>query len=243
MGTAPENQPLLRHGGIALTPGGLRVIGPQSRPYAELSGNDHSLIRALRPMDWHRWLRIDAASYADRAGPLPGHLAVTAQEVVRFATASPSKLQAAALIEAWLEESSNRATYSPDHRLQGLSLIDTIEQAIINPDVQTAQVLCRITGLNHPALARICKLTFGFTPKLLLCRERFLRSFAAIIPLPRGSWAEAIDPAYVDQSHFIRDSHRFLGMCPSDFLALTAPMKGAAFRVICSGRSQTAVAA
>ena len=216
----PKSQILLRHGGIILGATGLLLVGPQSRPNPSISQNGYILLRALSPADWHGWLQIDASSHADRVGLLPDMLANSAHEVMRFAQRADSpqhadsKSLAALQIEVWLEESINRAGQGDDHRL-----ITLIDRAIRDPEVMTAQDLCLRTGLNHPRQARICKQTFGFTPKLLLCRERFLRSFISICALPRGAWAEAIDPAYVDQSHFIRDAHRFLGMCPSDYLA------------------------
>jgi hypothetical protein len=37
---------------------------------------------------------------------------------------------------------------------------------------------------------------------------------------PYEEWRDFLDPLYVDQSHFIRDFHRFMNMSPSHYLAL-----------------------
>lgn len=35
-----------------------------------------------------------------------------------------------------------------------------------------------------------------------------------------GPWVKLLDDTYYDQSHFVRDFHRFMGMAPSDYFAL-----------------------
>ena len=57
-------------------------------------------------------------------------------------------------------------------------------------------------------------------PKVLLRRQRFLRSFAAIREHPPGLWARLIDPGYVDQSQFVRDFRDFMGMPARTYFAV-----------------------
>jgi len=72
---------------------------------------------------------------------------------------------------------------------------------------------------------------FGFPPKTLLMRARLLRSILAL-KLSGGSQTgySAIDPAYFDDSHFVRDARRFLGMTPRQFLQLETPYLNASMR-------------
>ena len=65
---------------------------------------------------------------------------------------------------------------------------------------------------------------FGFTPKLLMRRARFLRSLHAVAQAPVAARATAIDPSYTDYSHFVRDAQHFLGMSPQAFLKLDTPL-------------------
>ena len=48
-------------------------------------------------------------------------------------------------------------------------------------------------------------------------RARFLRSLHAIRRAEPSERTAAIDPGYTDYSHFVRDSHAFLGMSPQAF--------------------------
>lgn len=79
-------------------------------------------------------------------------------------------------------------------------------------------------GLPLRSLNRLTASTFGFSPKLLLRRSRFLKSLVAAIREPGRPLSETIDAAYFDQSHFIRDSHDFLGMAPQKFLDAVTPL-------------------
>lgn len=85
-------------------------------------------------------------------------------------------------------------------------------------------------GIPGHRLLRLCQRHFGFPPKTLLMRARLLRSILALklngSPVGYGG----IDPAYCDDSHFVRDAHRFLGMTPRQFLQLETPYLDASMR-------------
>jgi len=73
-------------------------------------------------------------------------------------------------------------------------------------------------------LQRLTNRAFGFPPKILLRRARFLRSLHAMRASRRGEASSVIDPAYTDYSHFVRDSQDFLGMSPQAFLNFDMPL-------------------
>ena len=73
-------------------------------------------------------------------------------------------------------------------------------------------------------LERLAARAFGFPPKLLLRRARFLRSLHAVRRVESHDRNTAIDPGYTDYSHFVRDAHTFLGMSPGAFLKLDRPL-------------------
>jgi len=85
-------------------------------------------------------------------------------------------------------------------------------------------------GMNIRSLERLSRRAFGFPPKLLIRRQRFLRSLARFMLDPSLKWLGALDYHYHDQSHFVRDFRRFMGMVPSAYARLDKPFMIAAAR-------------
>ncbi|MES2421872.1 MAG: hypothetical protein V4595_11325 [Pseudomonadota bacterium] len=80
------------------------------------------------------------------------------------------------------------------------------------------------------ALRRLSVRHFGFPPKMLLMRARFLRSLLRLMAAGEAADYALIDDSYFDASHFLRDSGTFLGMTPRRFMALTKPFLEASLR-------------
>lgn len=79
-------------------------------------------------------------------------------------------------------------------------------------------------GMSVRTLERICRRYFGFSPKLLMRRQRFMRSLASYM-LHRGKkWTEVMDADYHDQAQFTREFREFMTMNPSEYAALTHPI-------------------
>jgi methylphosphotriester-DNA--protein-cysteine methyltransferase len=102
--------------------------------------------------------------------------------------------------------------------------IGRVEAALVEPAVQSVRDLAEASGLSMRALQRLAKRAFGFPPRLLLRRARFLRSLHAMRAAQRGDGASVIDQSYTDYSHFVRESHEFLGMSPQAFLGHDMPL-------------------
>ncbi|WP_052507966.1 AraC family transcriptional regulator [Sphingomonas hengshuiensis] len=85
-------------------------------------------------------------------------------------------------------------------------------------------------GIGKRALLGLTKRYFGFPPKILSMRTRFLRALTGMLLQPDVPDFSAIAPGYHDASHFIRDANRFLGMTPRRFLAIDMPYTRAALR-------------
>ena len=94
-------------------------------------------------------------------------------------------------------------------------------------------------GISSRSLERLSLKAFGFSPKLLLRRQRFLRSLAQFTLDPSLTWIRTLDFHYVDQVHFVRDFRRFMGMSPRSYGALDHPLMRAAVH----GRTAAAGAA
>ncbi|WP_299195064.1 helix-turn-helix domain-containing protein [uncultured Erythrobacter sp.] len=108
--------------------------------------------------------------------------------------------------------------------------IAAISAALVDPELATVAELADRVAMNIRSLERLTKRAFGFTPKLLLRRQRFLRSLSQFMLDPSLKWLSTLDYHYHDQAHFVRDFKRFMGMSPSTYAALDKPFLVAAAR-------------
>jgi AraC-like DNA-binding protein len=102
--------------------------------------------------------------------------------------------------------------------------IAACQEALRDPDIGEAGVLQERLGLSAKALERFCCRYFGFTPKLLLRRQRFVRSLAQYMLDPTLKWIDALDDQYHDQAQFVREFKAFMGLTPSEYAALPHPI-------------------
>jgi AraC-like DNA-binding protein len=91
------------------------------------------------------------------------------------------------------------------------------QEALRDPDIANVAELGERLDINRRSLERLCGRYFGFPPKLLLRRQRFLRSLAQFMLEPVASWSAALDWQYYDQAQFVRDFRSFMGVTPSDY--------------------------
>jgi AraC-like DNA-binding protein len=103
------------------------------------------------------------------------------------------------------------------------SAIRACQEAHRDSAIARVEELAERVGVSQRSLERLCARYFGFPPKTLLRRQRFLRSLAHFALNPRGSWARALDGQYTDQAHFVRDFRAFMGMTPSEYADMPHP--------------------
>ena len=111
-----------------------------------------------------------------------------------------------------------------DLPVPGEDLIVAVHQAILDPEVATVAQLVERTGIALHSLERLTRRYFGFTPQLLLRRQRFLRSLAHYMLDSSLKWIGAIDGQYHDQAQFVRDFKAFMGLSPRQYAALPHPI-------------------
>ena len=102
--------------------------------------------------------------------------------------------------------------------------------AMVDDDIASVADLSGRIGISSRSLERLSLRAFGFSPKLLLRRQRFLRSLAQFMLDPSLTWIKTLDYQYVDQAHFVRDFKRFMTMSPSSYAALDHPVLRSAAR-------------
>jgi AraC-like DNA-binding protein len=102
--------------------------------------------------------------------------------------------------------------------------IARVHAALVSGEHAAVHDLAEACGISVRTLERISTRYFGFSPKLLMRRQRFMRSLTTFM-LQRGlHWTEAMDAHYHDQAQFTREFHEFMTMNPSEYAALDHPI-------------------
>lgn len=194
------------------------MFGPTSRVTWSESGPGLTVGIGLRPCGWARLVRADAAAWADRVGSPDGLLGLDTSAVARRLGELTDDEEVPALFDDVLTKATARGSRLDE------AAVAAVEAALLDPDVLTVGALAERIAVSTRSLERLSRRAFGFTPKLLLRRARFLRSLHAVARSGAAERAAAIDPSYTDYSHFVRDAHDFLGMSPQAFLSLDTPL-------------------
>lgn len=108
--------------------------------------------------------------------------------------------------------------------------IQRTHQAILSDRFTSVKALADELGTSTRTLERFARRHFGFAPKLLLRRQRFLRSLARFMVDPTMRWLDTLDGQYHDQAQFVRDFKHFMLMRPGEYAAMDHPIAGTAVR-------------
>jgi AraC-like DNA-binding protein len=204
------------------------VVGPSSHAALISCVSMRIVSFGLLPLGWRRFFGENASRYADRP--------VEASEFPAGA------ILAKLLPQLQATDNLNEITTIFDSALLGLlrnskpidlaeeAAIEKAHSALLDPEIASVAALTEYVGITTLQMERLSKRVFGFPPKLLLRRQRFLRTLAVVLAEPRSKWGEILDPQYYDQAHFNRDFRRFFGMSPRDYLAMPRPIVAAAAR-------------
>ena len=199
------------------------VTGPTSRATRFRIGRGHSWGLGLLPLGWASFFGVAASDYANRC--IDGRRDPAFRALVPLADAlarsSGDYAEDLALIEAHMARLL-------DQRMAVDPAIVALNDALVDPAMTSVADLTERLGMNVRSLERLSRRVFGFAPKLLLRRQRFLRSLARFMLDPSLTWLKTLDRQYHDQSHFIRDFRYFMGMSPRAYARLDKPMMVAA---------------
>lgn len=196
----------------------LAFMGPTSQAgQVAVEGSGTLIGVGLRPAGWAQLFGGDLSRHANRVVPLA--MLDGGGEALRDALAAAEAAgdTPVAAFAAWLETRLQRRPPA-DPRVALLT------QLLDDPATTRIEAVAEALETTPRALTTLTRATFGFTPKVLLRRNRFLRALSAILIDP-ASGAEALEAAgYWDRSHFLRDSHLFLGCSVRDFVRQRGPM-------------------
>lgn len=184
---------------------------------------------SLTPLGWERFTDASAADHAERWEPLLGSAVFAPFAPLLDIVQDEDAEAVVAGINAHVASLLHRPGRDEDKVLRAHS-------ALVDPAVRTVAEFAEQAGMTVRTLERLCTTAFGFAPKLLMRRQRFLRSLSLYMLDPSLAWLETLDTQYVDQAHFIRDFKRFMDMTPRKYAALPHPVLWAAARA----RAETA---
>ncbi|MBV8688213.1 MAG: AraC family transcriptional regulator [Alphaproteobacteria bacterium] len=178
----------------------------------------------VSPLGWARLFSRSAESFRDRLVPLetllPGPLV---SELGHALARSDRALQVKGILDDLFAR--RMGTPNPEE-----ARIRQIWRAIADEDVADLTAAASLHGMAPRTASRLSKQYFGFPPKLLLMRSRFLRALLTLLDAGPGADHSQVPRGYHDRSHFLRDGRRFLGMTPRRFLAQPSPYAAAARR-------------
>jgi AraC-like DNA-binding protein len=176
----------------------------------------------LLPLGWHHLVGLPASRFADQSVD-----AYTLKTRINFAALFPAVAAAqtldevAAIFDNVLLQSLMQ---KPSSAKSEDDLIHGLHTALQDSDAVSVTEIAKRLSISGMQLERLSKRVFGFPPKLLIRRQRFLRTLALLMRQPEAKWGEILDPQYHDQAHFNRDFQRFFGMAPKQYLARDKPI-------------------
>ncbi|MDO9368135.1 MAG: helix-turn-helix domain-containing protein [Sphingopyxis sp.] len=198
------------------------ATGPTSKATFFAVGNMRTWGIGILPMGWAKFIPLPAEDLADQSTDGVTHPAFASfaplLETLRQANDVDA---AAALIDSHF--CALLANAPPDD-----PAVLAAHRALVDDDLSSVADLSAKLSLSERTIERLSRRAFGFSPKLLLRRQRFLRSLARFMLDPSMAWIDTMDHHYYDQAQFTRDFQRFMGMSPRDYAARPKPILGAA---------------
>lgn len=173
----------------------------------------------LQPTGWAKFADGDAAALANRTVDGSSHpaFAVFAGILPRISGCAGDDDAKAKMIDDHLMAHAH-------HPVPREADIVALQDALRDPEVGEVSTLQVRMSMSAKTLERFCRPFFGFTPKLLLRRQRFVRSLAQFMLDPSLSWIDALDGQYHDQAQFVREFREFMGLNPSEYARMPHPI-------------------
>jgi AraC-like DNA-binding protein len=196
----------------------LVATGPSSLPLKFELGSTRMWGVGLFPLGWARLIGVSAADWANRV--VDGRDHAPFKPFVPLADGlfgdEPDDEAEYKRIVDFLRERARPESDEPRIR--------KVHEAIVDTNMSTVAELADRAGKSTRTLERLTRRHFGFPPKLLLRRQRFMRSLSAFMLAEGQHWSQVIDAHYHDQAHFVREFQAFMTMNPSEYAAHEHPV-------------------
>ena len=196
------------------------LFGPTDRAMKVVSQSGATAGFGLTPLGWDRLFDVPADALANRFVPL-GDALGTAEDVI----------QAELARQATDEE---RTGFFDRLLLGRVAARPPNGEAAIAVDLalrerpRDARAFAAAAGVSPAELRATAKRVFGFGPKRLLRRQRFLDTLGRIRVTDEPRFEDLRGPEYFDQPHFNREFREFMGLSPGAYLSAPRPLMGQA---------------
>ncbi len=186
------------------------LFGPTDRCGQIVTDGGKTVGFGLTPLGWNRLIDADAGSMANRVREIDGELGVDMVEMQAafVADGDDDAAGVARFNEALLARLARCAPNDP--------LVLAADRVLRRRPADVPTFAAEV-GVAPRTLHRLCLRAFGFPPKRLLRRQRFLETLGVIRVSPDSRFGEVMSEDYHDQSHFNRDFHDFMGMTARDY--------------------------
>jgi len=194
------------------------ATGPSSRPCRFTLGSSRMWGIGFLPLGWARFVGADAHEQANvicdgASHPVFSKFNTLAEVLCNTGIGVDEQLAA-------ICETMDRL--ARPHRDE--PKIGRVQNALVSGDHLTVGELADACGMSIRTLERVCHRHFGFTPKLLMRRQRLMRSLTSFMLHDGWRWTQAMDRDYHDQAQFTREFCEFMTMTPSEYAALDHPI-------------------
>ncbi|WP_337189350.1 helix-turn-helix domain-containing protein [Phenylobacterium sp.] len=197
------------------------LFGPTDRRGKIVTGGGKSVGFGLTPGGWARLIGSDASILANRVVEVTDQIDLDLRTLqAEFIAEGDDDAAGVARFDRALLGLLSRRPPTPKAAL-------AVDHALRNQPRDVA-TFADMAGMSERTLHRICLRTFGFPPKRLLRRQRFLYTLGLLRVTPDPLLGTLIDPEYHDQSHFNRDFHDFMGMSAREYAATPRALMQAA---------------
>ena len=197
------------------------LFGPTDRAAKVISDSGTTAGFGLTPLGWQRFLDMPADHMANRIVDLDrSAFGVPGEELRETLAAAESDEARVAIFDRLLLD---RLAERPPNSETAIRVDRVLRDR--PPDVAA---FADAAGMPPRTLGRICKQVFGFGAKRLLRRQRFLDTLGQIRIAEHPNFSTLIDAEYFDLAHFNHEFHEFMGLSPSQYIAVPRPLMGQA---------------
>ena len=166
----------------------------------------------LLPMGWARLVRLPASTFANRFVPLSDLLGAHADGLTEALVNAPDDTARFVRLDRAMMALLARAPAPDPH-------VAPIHKALMSGEIASVSAFASALGLTERTLQRLTPRLFGFAPKPLLRRQRFLRALDNAIHNPGRPLTRLLEEGYSDQPHFVREFRAFMGLSPSAYFS------------------------
>jgi AraC-like DNA-binding protein len=208
-----------RHTGEGFAAAHFAVTGPSSKALRFDVGACRIWGVGLLPLGWAKFVGLPAGDFADAVFDGAAHA-----DFAAFAPLAQTLFGPRPDCEAELARITAFFMARLPQRAVDEARIVALHAALVDAEVAQVAELAARTGLSARTVERLCHSAFGFSPKLLLRRQRFVRSLAQYMLDPSLKWIGVLDGHYHDQAQFVREFGEFMGLGPRRYRQMPHPV-------------------